>query len=486
MPIAWHNPVSNQSYLISSTDCTFPAIGPNLDHVSGQHDCDASPYIAGNESTPWSYNNHQWLQSVRVFPNGTGFAFVHNEFHGEQPPHNRSYCSFDGKTSTGQCILWSTDLATTKNGGATWQLALAPVITLPRPYAKDAAIAGYGELGGVLHNHDGFYYAHVARSYHNNTGAGPVNTAARGTCVFRTADPTDPTTYRGWNGSAWATEWADPYTTPTAEPDLWQRTCADVKLHGNNQANHINPKRFAGPLTAIEGWPTHVMSGLSGDKTSYYFPSASGAAAGAAPFTAWDEAPTGIVDVQDWLDPCTIGGRRLKWMYPNLIDHSSPALGELSQGATGSESKADGLSYGLVGNSSLFLYAVLSREFIVRVPVAWFLPGQALPRGPFVPPPPPKLNPVGCTALTVAGAANMGVNGIYKASGPVQKDGTHMYTKDKDHLVYHFQGVWKLGRNGKNGVVYYTALHDVAHAGLGVPITSWGCGDDSPTATCTS
>jgi hypothetical protein len=39
------------------------------------------------------------------------------------------------------------------------------------------------------------YYAHVRRSYRNNTGAGPPDTVGNGTCVFRTHDPTDPTTY---------------------------------------------------------------------------------------------------------------------------------------------------------------------------------------------------------------------------------------------------------------------------------------------------
>ena len=88
-------------------------------------------------------------------------------------------------------------MANSRHQGSTWQLQHAPIITLPRKYVKDAAIAGYGELGSSL-LHDGHYYAHVSRHYNNNTGAGPPNTVATGTCVFRTADPTDPATYRGW------------------------------------------------------------------------------------------------------------------------------------------------------------------------------------------------------------------------------------------------------------------------------------------------
>ena len=74
-------------------------------------------YRSSSDSSVCAFFGLAKFRRTQVFANGTGFAFVHNEFHGEQE-HNRSYCSFDSKTDTGQCILWSTDLATTVNGGA--------------------------------------------------------------------------------------------------------------------------------------------------------------------------------------------------------------------------------------------------------------------------------------------------------------------------------------------------------------------------------
>lgn len=50
MPIAWHNPMTNTSYLISSTDCTYAAVGKTLDAVGGRHDCSHTPYKAINDS----------------------------------------------------------------------------------------------------------------------------------------------------------------------------------------------------------------------------------------------------------------------------------------------------------------------------------------------------------------------------------------------------------------------------------------------------
>eukprot|EP01047_Picozoa_sp_COSAG01_P011521 COSAG01_NODE_505_length_16132_cov_49.751528_8_plen_436_part_00 len=422
MPLAWHNPLTNRSYLIAATDCTYAAVGPSLAAVSGPHDCTRRPYTAVNDSRPWSYANHQWLQSTRVFPNGSGFALIHNEFHGEME-HNKSYCSYDSKTDSGQCIEWSTDLGATTDGGVTWHQTHAPLITLPRKYVKDAAIAGYGELGAIIRNeHDGYYYAHVARSYRNNTDAGPRNTVGGGSCVVRTADPFDPSSFRGWNGTSWGTRWANPYSVPPpTSADLQLRTCAAVDQGGDTSA-HINPKRFAGRLAQIEGWPSHVLlawpKGKSRPRVAYSFPASSGAPDGPAPFTAW-ESPT-YLDLSGWFDPC-MGIEGLDFMYPNLIDHDSPfdLISGHSTGVTtaaaeeGDLARSDGLSYTLIANKSLHIYAIMERRYIVRIPVAWFRPGQQLPPLAYPPGPPPRLNPSGCTKFKVHVSDGSGVAGVY-------------------------------------------------------------------------
>lgn len=482
MPIAWHNPLTNMTSLISATRCTYATVGPSLDNLI-KHDCSYQPFVAANLSTPWSYRNHQWLQSAYVFPNGSGFAWIHNEFHGEQPPHNLSYCSFEKKTSTGQCIEWSTDLAETTNGGNTWTVSAAPVITLPRKYIKDAAIAGYGELGSVLLQ-DGMYYTHVYRSYKNNTGGGPPNTIGSGTCVFRTPDPRDPTSLRGWNGTDWSTTWVDPYVEPSIPPeDLWRHTCASIDLGDRSDSGHVNPKKFVGPLTNIQGWPTHVMTGLQGEKFTYFYPNNSRDAGDAAVFTAWSPGVTETVDIASWADPCLFGG--YKWMYPNLIDHSSP-FGLSSD----DEDVPAGLSYGLAGNTSLYLYAVLSRKLIVRLPVAFFTPGQAIPKGPFKPPPPPKINHLNCSAYEVSEASISDVNGKYLPLSKPGPNATQKYQLDSDHQLYNFRDVWELGHEGQGGCVYYKA----SEPSSGIPVDGWapegfpvpaGCtGLGNPTVVC--
>lgn len=337
----------------------------------------------------------------------------------------------------------------------------------------------------------------------NNTGAGPPNTVGSGTCVFRTDDPTNPSTFRGWNGSSWSTSWINPYEHPATPPDqLWQHTCAAVDLGTTRTRNvaHLNPKKFAGSILKYPGWPTHVMTGLAGSETFYYFPNENASVDGPAPFTSWTPGPgvhaAGIVNVTAWMDPCTIGSGRLNWMYPNLIDHDSPFGLSHGDGNSVPESDilSDGLSYGLVGNRSLYLYAVLSRLYIIRIPVAFFLPHETPPTGPFSNPlPQPQRNSLECAQFHVSGAGISAVNGIYKLVSPGNpaKNIAPRYILNDAHQLYHFGGHWTLGRSGKDGIEYYTAMKDPSlHDYAGVPITSWsdrgnGCdGPGQPTVLC--
>ena len=161
-------------------------------------------------------------------------------------------------------------------------------------------------------------------------------------------------------------------------------------------------------------------------------------------------------------------------MYPNLLDHDSP-FGLTQSDGSDEEAQSGGLSYGLVGNTSLHLYWVVSRQYIMRIPVAWFMPGQVPPRGPFQPRTnPPPLNSANCSALKVVGATMPQVNGIYHVEdSKLAKDGTRGYKKDTNHSIYHFKRTWILGRPGRGGVKYFSAPLDVSGQGAGVPDT-WG------------
>ena len=154
-------------------------------------------------------------------------------------------------------------------------------------------------------------------------------------------------------------------------------------------------------------------------------------------------------------------------MYPSLLDHDSP----FSLGG-GTAASSDGLSYSLVGNKSAYLYFVIGRKFIARLPVAFVTADTPPPPPPF-PPTPSPLNPANCSRFTVSDAYNVDVNGVYSQTGQ-ESDGAPVYSKDTTHQLYRFGSIWKLGFQGHE--VYYEAGSS-AQSGLAVPELGWGgCG----------
>jgi len=134
MPIAWYNRGSNQSSLISATSQgvhASTAAGPTLDGLA-RKDCERVVFNSSFSLTPESYANHQWLQSVRLLPNGSAYGLVHNEFKPELvggPEYSAKYCPCVLTKTCLQnsgCELWSTGLAVSHDHGQTFSLVRKP------------------------------------------------------------------------------------------------------------------------------------------------------------------------------------------------------------------------------------------------------------------------------------------------------------------------------------------------------------------------
>lgn len=77
------------------------------------------------------------------------------------------------------------------------------------------------------------------------------------------------------------------------------------------------------------------------------------------------------MDVSGYLDPAIFDGESI--MYPSLLDADSPFRLDNWAGTTA------GLSYSLVGNNSAYVYVVVGRTLIARVPVAFVPWYDAIP-----------------------------------------------------------------------------------------------------------
>jgi len=463
MPEAWHNPLTNQTSFISATDWgTFATIGPSLNELT-KHDCTHRVYTAINSSVPSDLASHQWLQSSVVFPNGSGAALIHSEFHGGMTG-NYSLCSVQHNQAN--CQYWSAGLGVTHDGGNHWTLIDEPpkhlTFAIPRKYEKDSETTGFGAIGGlVFDDASGHFYGHVKQIL---AGIDPADTSATGVCAFRTPNIFDPRAFRGWNGSAWAVTWVDPYTASPQELTTGDHTCAVIGAG----TSHPNMRRFAGDWRPTD-WPSHILLGWpegAKNKLSYSFP-AWGSKSDAA-FTQWSTAQ--IVDVGGWLNPEIFGPAHL--MYPALFDADSPF--KLGKGS------AQGLSYSLLGNESVFVYFVIGRKYIARLPMA-FVPGDAPdPIPPFGPSPPPPMDSKICPQFTVTGAGQADVNGIYvKTTQAVPSSDLPLFRKDSSHQLYSIQGMWRLAHYGVGPVYYSTSVSDDPR----VPSATWT--GTSPTALVT-
>jgi hypothetical protein len=516
MPLAWHNPLTNETSLISANDWgTFATVSPSLGaSAKGRHDCSHRVYRSVNSTDPASFANHQWMQSVQVFPNGSGVSLIHSEFHGGMVG-NASICSTTGPA---KCQYWSAGLGKTTDGGAHWTLVASPpaqrTFSVPRRYVKDSPVTGFGAIGAMA-KQGRYYYGHINQI---NAGVNASDTGSTGTCAWRTDDLNDPAAFRGWDGSGWNTTWIDPYDTRAAQAQMPgsdddgggggdDHTCLPIDT-GTPRNGHASVRTFAGRGWRPAGWPSHLMLGWpegTRNRVGYAFP-AWAAGSDDAPFTQWGAAQ--YLDIDDWIPPELKGCGTL--MYPSLLDADSPfslalpddddgdgvVAGNVSRAAADGDAKAAaGLSYGLLGNRSAFLYFIVGRHAIWRLPVAFLPAGAPEPAsGPYPPTPgPPALNPTNCSALKVSGAGRSDVNGVYTkkvgnngngGSGGGKTSSPSMvfpvYQKDSEHQLYHFQTHWALGWMGHAS--YYQV--DASSKSAAVPVEWTGCGGGQPTVTC--
>jgi hypothetical protein len=149
-----------------------------------------------NSADPATYNNKEWLQSTWTPDGKTIYALVHNEYQGQsfQSGCNYQYaCWYNSITSA-----VSTDSGTTFSNTSPSHL----VASVPYTFTKDGP-NGYFNPSNIVRSGDGWFYAMMRAE---SKGAQQL-----ATCLMRTRDLSDPTSWRAWNGSTFSVQFANPY-----------------------------------------------------------------------------------------------------------------------------------------------------------------------------------------------------------------------------------------------------------------------------------
>lgn len=193
--------------LINMHTTTFRMTGTNFFDLSV--DCSAPIFESDSDPDPANFNYKEWLGGTWTDDGETIYGLVHSEWHGYD---------FDGECLSAdimKCWYNGITLVQSTDTGRTFTHATAPDhLVAAVPYEYDASYqsrqGAFGPSNIVQHPDDGMYYALFYTEENVNGTTSYQQTG--GTCVMRTDDLSDPSSWRVWDGEDYATECVNPYT----------------------------------------------------------------------------------------------------------------------------------------------------------------------------------------------------------------------------------------------------------------------------------
>ena len=290
---------SGQVQLISAHFVNRRFTGPNLNRVT--HRCEVT-MRSGMEADPARFNDREWLAAPYTPDGRTVYALVHNEYQGQAHP---------GRCPSGEyfkCWYNAVTLAVSRDGGDSFQDSRPPpahlVASIPSAYVPDAGIYGiFSPSNIVRRKDDGYYYSLVV--------ARPFRQQQLGSCLVRTNDLGDPTSWRAWDGSGFRVSMPSPYQPGLGPPS--DHVCRPVS---RNEIGSMHES-----LTYNTYLGKYLLVGLSGDR----LPRRRGVTFGIY-YSVSD-------DLIDWSRRKLIREAQLPWtykcgeaspiLYPSLLDPDS-------------------------------------------------------------------------------------------------------------------------------------------------------------------
>jgi hypothetical protein len=194
-----------QVHLIATHEDNRSLVGSDFGHL--RHSCSVI-YQGRHSDDPSRFNDRQWLTSFTTINGRDIFAIVHNEFQGNR---RRTMCR-SGKYMF--CWYNSLNFAVSHDGGYSFREPAWPenlIATLPYTYAGDIGHpVGYFQPTNIVRKNELFYVMFHAEAY----GA-----QRWGECLAATSDPSDPRSWRAWDGVGFNVEFVEPYSRHLPHPD---------------------------------------------------------------------------------------------------------------------------------------------------------------------------------------------------------------------------------------------------------------------------
>lgn len=189
--------------LILSHYVNYRMIGPDFDHLT----IDCNPImVSDSDPDPAKFNDREWIHALYTDDGNTVYALIHNEHQG----HRRvGQCASSEYTD---CWYNTITLATSSDGGSTFTHAEPSthlVAALPYVYEAGAGPFGVFNPSNILLNAlDNYYY--VLLHLEN------YQLQSSGSCLMRTQNLADPTSWRAWDGEEFAIRFVNAYVDTDA------------------------------------------------------------------------------------------------------------------------------------------------------------------------------------------------------------------------------------------------------------------------------
>jgi hypothetical protein len=180
----------------ASNDRNIPLIGDDLRSIATT----CRPSFQGKKSPdPADHSDASWITATWTDDGQNVHALVHNEFHAAEHP---GACRFRDGMSCWYNVITT---ASSQDGGLTFEAPREPIVVAGPLSTQDV---GQGRHRGFFNpsnivSHNGHLYVLIATT--GGEGQEP------GTCLFRTSNIADPTSWRGWDGSDFSVKGYDAY-----------------------------------------------------------------------------------------------------------------------------------------------------------------------------------------------------------------------------------------------------------------------------------
>lgn len=306
--------------------------GPDFEHLA--LDC-AVVLDSGEKADPAAYDDRSWVAAAWTEDGRTVAALLHHEYQAN---------THEGRCRSAvylECWYNTIVAASSTDGGRSLVRAAPPAVMAAAPFRQET---GQGRHRGFFNPSNVVADGPWRYVLVSTTGwDAPGGDQEPGVCLFRTATPADPASWRAWTGAGFTAAFPDPYRGPVPRA----QACKPVAPFPT-PVGAVVRHRGTGAFIAV----FMAKAGPGFPRSGFYWTTS-------RDLLAWDVPRLLLAGATLYDDPCTAPVGLIA--YPSLID---PA--------------ATGRNFDDAGDTALLTYATLrtegcavtSERDLVRRPVA--------------------------------------------------------------------------------------------------------------------